>query len=209
MKQFATRHAVCCTALAFVLLALAAGAKLFAPGAVLDTQDQNYGYALKWHAQGHANWLRGWNPQVCGLADSARIQLCNTLLLVSARGYINWLQFAALASLGFFTALYLRGKRTRWSAAVFGGVLAAWLGTNFSLLSAGHFGKYGGLLFLGPALWAVGKLGEAALPRRRRVLWGMVAAACVVAMFFEQLDTGLFFGVFLFPLALQIGRAHV
>lgn len=201
MKNFAARHAVCCTALAFVLLALAAGAKLFAPGAVLYTQDQNYGYALKWRNQGHAYWMRGWNAQVCGLADSARVQFSNCLNLLSARGYINWFEFAALASLGFFTALYLRGKGTRWSAALFGGVLAAWLGTNFSLLSAGHFGKYGGLLFLGPALWAAGKLGEEAIPRRRRVLWGMVAAACVVAMFFEQLDTGLFFGTFLFPLA--------
>jgi hypothetical protein len=201
MKRFASRHSDCLVFLAFVLLALAAGFKLLFPGAVLYTQDQNYGYALKWQEQGRPYWLRGWNDEVCGLADSARVQISNYLNLLSARVYINWFEFAALASLGFFTALYLRGKRTTWSAAIFGGILSAWLGTNFSLLSAGHFGKYGGLLFLGPALWAMGKLGEAAIPRRRRVLWGMVAAACVVAMFLEQLDTGLFFGTFLFPLA--------
>ncbi|MBQ7251558.1 MAG: hypothetical protein IJS32_03040 [Kiritimatiellae bacterium] len=209
MKRFLARHAVLSAAFAFVLLALAAGARLLVPGAVLSTQDQNYGYTLKWQNQGRPYWLRGWNDEICGLADSARIQASNWPNLLSARGYINWFQFAALASLGFFTALYLRGKKVRWSAALFGGVLAAWLGTNFSLLSAGHFGKYGGLFFLGPALWAVGKLGETTIPRRRRVLWGMVAAACVVAMFLEQLDTGLFFGTFLFPLALyELVRAE-
>jgi hypothetical protein len=201
MKKFITRHPIVCTALAFILLAGTAGVKLFAPSAVLFTQDNNFGHALKWQRQGGIYWLRAWSDEVCGSKGIACIQLSNYWNLLSARGYINWFQFAALVSLGFFTVLYLRRKKAAWSAAIFGGILAAWLGTNFSLLGAGHFGKYGGLFFLGPALWAVGKLGEAAIPRRRRVLFGILAASCVIAMFLEQLDTGLFFGTFLFPLA--------
>jgi len=203
MKAPASRRPVLLAALAFLALACAAGWKLFAPGAILQTQDQNYGYALKWQAQGRPYWLRGWNDELCGVADSGRVQLSNWLNLLSAKAYINWFQFLALASLGFFTSLYLRGKKLGWPAAMFGGVLAAWLGTNFSLLGAGHFGKYGGLLFLGPALWALGKAGGPALPRLRRALWGVLAASSVTAMFLEQLDTGLFFGTFLFPLAVH------
>lgn len=201
MKDFIARHAVCFAAVAFALLALAAGVKLFTPGAILATQDFNYGHALKAQAQGFTPWLCGWSDAACGLANSVQMSLTGCLVRFSAGIFANWFVFAALASLGFFTTLYLRGKKVAWSASGFGGILAAWLGTNFSLLSAGHVSKYGGLLFLGPSLWVVGKLGDEAIPRRRRVLWGMVAAACVVLMFFEQLDTGLFFGTFLFPLA--------
>jgi hypothetical protein len=199
MKIRGERVAAACVAALFFAMALLAFHALLAPGRILVTNDQNYGYAQMWQRIGGAAWTRGWMWTLWGTKDIPHVQPSNYLELVSAKFYINWFQALALGLLGWFTALYLRDKGVRWAGCVLAGLVAGWVGTNFTLTGAGHFGKYGGLLFLGPALFALGRMGRPGGTAGARAAWGALAGACVAGMFFEQMDTGLLFAAFLFP----------
>jgi hypothetical protein len=71
-----------------------------------------------------------------------------------------------LALAAWLLALYLRDRGLRPAACAFGGLVAFWTGTNLTLTYAGHVGKYGTLVFLALATFALGRWG-----RTKRLAW--------------------------------------
>jgi hypothetical protein len=97
----------------------------------------------------------------------------------------------------WFLSLYLRDKGLRPAACVLGGLVAFWVGTNLTLVHAGHVGKYGLMVFLSLAVFALGRWGSTG-----RRAWSLVAGASAGAMFLEQPDVALFCAFLLVPLGL-------
>ncbi len=97
----------------------------------------------------------------------------------------------------FFLALFLRGRGCRDLAAILGGVIAYWLGTNLTLSYAGHNAKYGVLLFAAVFLWLADQAAQ-----RNRVAWWVLAGGALGMMFAEQADVALFTAIILGPYVL-------
>ena len=102
-----------------------------------------------------------------------------------------------LALAAWLLALYLRDRGLRPAACVFGGLVAFWVGTNLTLTYAGHVGKYGMMVFLALAVFALGRWGKTG-----RMAWSVVAGSATGAMFLEQADGALFCALLLAPLGL-------
>jgi hypothetical protein len=102
---------------------------------------------------------------------------------------------ASLASI--FLMLFLRRRKLGWAASSMGALTAFWLGSNFTLVYAGHTGKFGVLMFAALFLWLYERtLAERSIPA------AVLAGGAFGAMFLEQADVALLFGIFLGPYAL-------
>lgn len=100
-----------------------------------------------------------------------------------------------VASVAFYA--YLRRVGFCMSAGLLGVLTAFWLGSNFSLIAAGHINKYGVLMFAALCLNCI----ELAMDKKQIGYW-MLAGACMGGMFVEQQDVALFMCFLLGPYAL-------
>lgn len=187
----------------FLLLALAAVAllvfhALWSPGAILMCSDNNVGNVAAERAAMRVAPPHEWFAQLWGLPFASRVTLPRTLqMLLPPVLFTNTIYALCLLFGAWFLTLYLRDKGVRPWPACFGGLVAFWTGTNLTLVYAGHLGKYGVLLFLSVALWALGRWG-----RSQRSGWVALAAAAIGAMFLEQVDVAAFCTLLLAPAAL-------
>jgi hypothetical protein len=186
----------------FIFLAFAAAIvfhALFAPGAILQVTDGNIGvvaYNQRVLASSPVSlWL---GETLWGLPDISNLHLwALEMQLLSARGFMNLFYGFSLWLSAFLLALYLRDKGLKPAACVFGGLVAFWVGTNLTLVSAGHIGKFGVLVFLSLALFALGRWGDT-----KKTAWSLVAGMAAGAMFLEQADVALFCALLLVPVGL-------
>ncbi|MDY0145291.1 MAG: hypothetical protein RBS84_04775 [Kiritimatiellia bacterium] len=184
---------------------------LWAPGAILMSTDDNVGLERATQRMLEASVVHPWNGEALwGLPGMSMVRPGYLLLrVVSAEWFMNTFHGLCLTLAAWLLALYLRDKGLRPAACIFGGLVAFWVGTNLTLVYAGHVGKYGTLVFLALTIFALGRWG-----RTGRRAWGVVAGSAAGAMFLEQPDVALFCALLLVPLGLfeasrAVGGWHV
>ncbi|MFA5687687.1 MAG: hypothetical protein WC959_00825 [Kiritimatiellales bacterium] len=104
----------------------------------------------------------------------------------------SWLPAIEFILSSLFLIAFLRLRNCGWISCVFGALIAYWLGSNFTLIYAGHFGKFGVVLFAAVALYCIEKMFQS-----RNICWALLSGGALGIMFLEQQDSALFFGLFL------------
>jgi hypothetical protein len=171
---------------------------LWPSGTTLLTTDDNVGLLRANQRAFESSTVHPWNDALWGIPGMSMLRPGFFLLkAVPARWFMNGFHAAMLTLSAWLVALYLRDKGLRTAACVFGGLVAFWLGTNLTLVHAGHVGKYGLMPFLALAVFALGRWGKTGRPG-----WATVAGASTGAMFLEQPDVALFCALLLAPLGL-------
>lgn len=188
--------------LMFVLFAVIAGVvfhALWKPGAVLMTSDDNLGLISAVRRMTQASLLANWTGEALwGMPGISGLHLwALTVRLLPPDVFMNVYHGLCLFFSAWFLALYLRDKGLRTAACVFGGLVAFWVGTNLTLIYAGHIGKYGTMMFLSLSVFALGRWGKTG-----RAAWAVLAGSAAGAMFLEQPDVSLFCALLLIPLGL-------
>jgi len=183
-------------ALALALLVAAAiFYPAFGPGRVLFTTDDNIGAiaSAKRLLSGCLPAL--WNDSgFVGMPSGLATPNWTSLLayVVSAATFVNCVHALDLVAASVLLALFLLRKANTAGACV--GMLAAfWLGSNLTLVYAGHVAKYGVLLFAALTVLLI----DRATARKPSVAGLVLAGAALGLMFLEQQDLALFFGMFL------------
>jgi len=185
--------------LLFTIVALGVFHALWKPGAILMTSDDNLGLMAMSQRMIEASPFAHWTGEsLWGLPGMQGVHLWSTALSVlSAEAFMNLYHGFCLTLAAWLLALYLRDKGLHAAACGFGGLVAFWVGTNLTLTYAGHIGKYGLLIFLSLALFALGRWGKTG-----KTAWSLIAGASVGAMFLEQADVALFCTLLLVPVGL-------
>lgn len=120
------------------------------------------------------------------------------LWLMPAKFGFNWIYAVDVLLASVFLALFLRFAGLHWSAVALGLLTAFWVGSNLTLIYAGHMGKFGSLMFAAAGLYGVRQTFNSDQPW----LWSIVTGGALGCMFMEQPDVALFFGMFLGAYAL-------
>ncbi len=188
--------------LMFVLFAVIAGVvfhALWKPSAVLMTSDDNLGLISAVRRMTQASLLANWTGEALwGMPGISGLHLwALAVRLLPPDVFMNAYHGLCLFFSAWFLALYLRDKGLRTAACVFGGLVAFWVGTNLTLIYAGHIGKYGTMMFLSLSVFALGRWGKTG-----RAAWSLLAGSAAGAMFLEQPDVSLFCALLLIPLGL-------
>ncbi len=169
------------------------------PGQALFTTDDSLGSLIMRKHLLPSAWWGGWSDaELLGIASPMFLNPTNFLLLIfPATFFNNWINAFDLFVGSFFLVLFLRGRGLAWSAATIGALTAYWVGSNLTLVYAGHIGKFGILLWVPVYLWLV----DLAV-KRRSIPLAILAGGAMGAQFLEQADVALFFALALGPYAL-------
>lgn len=164
--------------------------KLFAGDSVLFNTDANAGQIQLAKSFLPRSLLGGWNDTVlAGVPQNTMSSMfVPFLLIMSAQLWANLLYPLYLFSAAVFLALFLRERGCRWPSAAIGVMTALFLGSNFTLLYAGHQGKFTVLMFASLSLWLLERGA-----RRNSSLLLALAGAALGFMFPEQPDVALLF----------------
>ncbi len=182
-----------CTAVLLVVATI-----IFAPvwfGGTLLTTDDNIGAIAGYKSHLEAGFgVESWSesPLVGLPAGSSPLNWSNLLIkFMPVRLFAN--TFHALSLLAGSIALffYLRRKDLAPAAALLAALTAFWLGSNFTLIYAGHIRKFSIVFLFCATLICLDKLFET-----KRWNWSVIAGALIGIMFLEQQDVALFFGLF-------------
>ena len=165
-------------------------------GGIRMTTDDNIGHIAEYQSRLPEGFLRGvWqeSPLLGMPANAAPPNWSNAwLYALSTRVFANFFHPLCLLAGSLALAVYLRRKGMGAPAILLGILTAFWLGSNFTLIYAGHIRKFA-ILFLFCANLTVLDL----LFEKKRWEWGVLAGALLGLMFLEQQDVALFFGLFL------------
>lgn len=164
--------------------------KLFTGDAVLFTTDGNVGQIQLAKTCLPRSLLGNWNDTVlAGVPQNAMSSAFMPLLmLMPVQLFANLLYPLYLFSASMFLALFLRERGCRWPSVGVGVLTALFLGSNFTLLYAGHQGKFTVLMYAALSLWLL-ELGT----KRKSQLLLVSAGAALGFMFTEQPDVALLF----------------
>lgn len=182
-----------------VLLGLLVFRSVLWPGETLFTTDDNVGALMMRKNLLPYGWWSGWNDaELLGIASPVFISLTNVLLYIfPATFFNNWINAFDLMVGSIFLGLFLRERGLSWLAVSLGALTAYWVGSNMTLVYAGHIGKFGVLLWVSVFLW----LTQRAL-RTRALPYAILAGGALGMMFLEQADVAFFFALALGPYAL-------
>lgn len=186
-------------AVGILIFALWIHRPLFEPGAVLLTTDDNIGQVAGRHHLLPDAFFGSWRSTEL-LGNPIRLNVNWTFLkmwLLPPPAYVNLNHGINLCLASLFLGLYLRRRGVCWPAVAVGALVAFWLGSNFTLIFAGHVAKFSILMWAAVFLWLV----ELALASGR-IWWTILAGGALGAMFAEQPDVGFFFALVLGPYAL-------
>jgi hypothetical protein len=131
------------------------------------------------------------------------------LWLLPLHFFVDWIHALDLLLGSFLLVLFLREKGRSWRAGILAGLIAFWLGSTFTLVYAGHLGKFGCVFFASLYLLLV----ERAV-QRSSLPYAILAGGAMGGMLVEQPDLGLFFAIPLglyavYGLVQKHGRAWV
>ena len=178
--------------LAIALVAVLLFLPLLNGGLCLFSTDNNIGDTARTKAFFPHGFLGIWGDSV--LLGSAGVAGGNWLTammwLMPLRGYVNWFHAVDLGLAALGLTWFLRLKRCSWLACMPAWLAAFWVGSNFTLVYAGHIGKYGVLLFAVLALGCIEKAFQT-----RRIAWGVLTGGALGLMLLEQPDLAMFFGL--------------
>ncbi len=185
--------------LGIVGLALLVCRNVLLPDRVLFTTDDNIGHMYMWKNMLPYGWWAGWyDSELLGSASPVMFNLTTFLLYLLPAGFFNnWINIFDLVVGSFFLMRFLRLRHLSWSACALGVLTTYWVGSNFTLIYAGHIGKFGILLWVPIFLW----LTEKAL-QRDSLRHALLAGGALGATFLEQADVAFFFALALGPYAL-------
>ena len=163
--------------------------KLFAGDSVLFNTDANLGQIqLAKSFLPRSRWAAGTTLSAGVPQHTMSSMFIPLLMIMSAQLWANLLYPAYLFSAALFFALFLRERGCSWPSAAMGVMTALFLGSNFTLLYAGHQGKFTVLMFASLSLWLIERGA-----RRRSSLLLAAAGAALGFMFPEQPDVALLF----------------
>jgi hypothetical protein len=106
--------------------------------------------------------------------------------------YVNGIHAFYLIIASIALALFLRMRGLEVPTAIIVAIATGlWVGCNFTMVYAGHTGKFGTLAFTAVALLCIEET-----VRRGSVAWAVVAGGAMGMAMIEQQDVALFFGIF-------------
>ena len=178
-----------------LLTALCIFAPLLLPGRCLFSTDDNIGmsFAEKRIMPGAFVGWWGESPLLGydgGLLSPAWVNAVHCL--VPALWFTNWMHTVDLVLAAVFLMLFLRKSGVRSLASAIGAITVVWLGSNLTLIYAGHTPKFGVIMFCALALYA---LRNATSCQRGRGAWAVIAGGALGFMLLEQQDVATFFGM--------------
>lgn len=164
-------------------------------GGTLMTTDDNIGAVAGYKAQLSAGFgQQAWSesPLVGMPAGVASLNWSNFWIrYLPLRAFANTFHALSLVAGSLALGFYLFRKNLSLGAVLVAALAAFWVGTNFTLIHAGHIRKFSIVFLFCATLVCLDKLFET-----RRWNWGVIAGALVGMMFLEQQDVALFFGLF-------------
>jgi len=165
--------------------------KSFNPDLALFATDDSLGLIDCWHRNLPGAWLASWQPDnLVGFGSQALFQSTAILLwLLPPPVFNNWIYAIDTVGAGFFFFLFLRQKECSSLASLFGSVVYAYCGTNFSLVHGGHLNKFGCYFYFAATLWAL----ELAFKNPKAWSWKLATGAFLGLTVAEQPDVALFF----------------
>ena len=170
-------------------------------GVILFSTDNNIGQNAELKVLLPGGFLACWmDSLLMGAANfvppSATFILLHLLPVVT---YTNWIHALFLGGASLFLGLFLRDQRVRLPAIWLGLLTAFWVGSNLTLVYAGHTSKFGILFFAALYLWTVQQAVRGCSAR-----WSSMAGVAMGMMMVEQPDVGLFFAFVLGPYVLWL-----
>ncbi|WFB35448.1 hypothetical protein P3T73_14920 [Kiritimatiellota bacterium B12222] len=162
---------------------------------VVQSNDYNYGLMGQYKTElpdsfSHGFW-RG--SPLLGRAGHASPTWTNlSLSLLPLDLYMDWIYAINLLLASGFMIAFLRLRNISWIPAIAAALTAYWLGSNLTLVYAGHLEKYGVLVFSSAALYCI----EQTL-RKASWRWAILAGGALGWMLMHQADLALFFGIVL------------
>lgn len=176
----------------FVCVGLVFFHKLFATDFFFFCTDNNIGQITSFKNTLPQSFLCSWSDNVLlgfsgGLAPWQWTDLLQWLL--PAKVFSDWIHAIDLIGASFFLGLFLMESGLILPGVILGGLIAFWVGSNFTLVYAGHTGKFGVILMAGLSLWLILRS-----IIHRRLDYAILAGGAIGLMFLEQPDVALFFG---------------
>ena len=179
---------------AVVLTAVVFFFRVLLPGTALFSTDNNIGSEAAVKVLLPFGFSGYWSDDVL-LGSGGRIPLNWTMLLLHIlplRIYMNWIHAVDLGLASVLLGWFLRHRGCAWTACAAGALTAFWLGSNLTLVYAGHTSKFATLAFAAATVLC---LDRGARPGGSP--WMILAGGALGIMFMEQQDLALFFGLFL------------
>lgn len=181
--------------LAFVVFALIVFRSLLPADAVIFTTDDNIG-SISVGKRGLPHGFRAWwyDINLLGQPGGSIPVFWSSLwiYLLPLRIHANWIHAIDLVAASIFLVLFLRERGIGVAGCILGALTGLWVGSNFTLVYAGHTGKFAVLVFAAASLWAFPR----AARRGASLAWSLLAGMFTGMMFLEQADLALFFGLF-------------
>ena len=173
--------------------------ELLRPGVILFSTDNNIGQNALTKALMPDGFTVGWTDSLlmgtpAFVPPSATFALLHLLPVIT---YTNWIHALFLGGSSLFLGLFLRDQGVRLPAILMGLLTAFWVGSNLTLIYAGHTSKFGILFFVALYLWTIQRA-----VRKGSARWACLAGVAVGMIMVEQPDVGLFFVLALGPYAL-------
>jgi len=185
--------------LIFVAVLLFVAAMIFFPvfsGGTLMTSDDNIGHVAGYKSLLPAGLLSGtWleSPLVGMPATASPLNWSNFWLSVlSSRGFTNSFHLLSLLAGSIALGVFLFRKGLSLAAVLLGVLTVFWLGSNLTLIYAGHIRKFSIVFLFCANLLCLDLLFE-----KKRWGWAAISGFLLGLMFLEQQDVALFFGIFL------------
>jgi len=159
---------------------------------ILFTSDNNVGVMAMQKASMPRSFFGGWDDNVLVGMPHTMIPSWNAplLWLLPIEFYNSWIFALNLGVGSVFLALFLRNRGCGWAAAALGVLAALWVGSNFTLLYAGHMGKFHLLMWACVYLWAVDRATTTS-----GLSYALLSGGALGSMYLEQQDVAFFFSV--------------
>lgn len=164
-------------------------------GGTLMTTDDNIGAVAGYKAQLAAGFGKeGWSesPLVGMPSGAAPLNWSNFWIrYLPLRVFANTFHALSLVAGSLALGMYLFRKNLSLAAVLVAALTAFWVGSNFTLIYAGHIRKFSIVFLFCATLVCLDNLFET-----KRWNWAVIAGALLGVMFLEQQDVALFFGMF-------------
>ncbi|NOU36671.1 MAG: hypothetical protein HOO88_07865 [Kiritimatiellaceae bacterium] len=183
----------------FLMVLLLIATLTFIPvltGGTLMTSDDNIGHVAGYKSLLPAGFLSDtWvdSPLVGMPATASPLNWSNFWLSVlSSRGFTNSFHLLSLLAGSLALGAFLFRKGLSLAAVLLGVLAAFWLGSNLTLVYAGHIRKFSIVFLFCANLLCLDLLFE-----KKRWGWAAISGFLLGLMFLEQQDVALFFALFL------------
>ncbi|MDD5482803.1 MAG: hypothetical protein PHP98_04035 [Kiritimatiellae bacterium] len=193
------KHTIGIVILIIAFLVLLVFHPLLGPGNVLFSTDDNLGDVSR--NKSLLNFFAGrwYDTPLFGFGGGRNLFTWTNFCfyILPAIAFKNWFQAVNLAGASLFLAMFLRERKLGLPAQILAALTAFWLGSNFTLIYAGHILKYATMFLAMVSLWSLDRAIQ-----QRSFLWSFVTGGTIGFMMLEQQDVALFIGIFLAAFAL-------